>query len=354
MRKVRILSIDGGGIRGILPGVILTELEKIIQEKAQDKTIRIADMFDFFAGTSTGGILTLAYLTPDSSGRPKFTAEQAVNLYFDRGDEIFDASITQKIKSLNGISDEKYDAAELEEALHDNFGETKFSQLIKPCVVTSYDIKNGRPHFFKQHKAHNPIFDFKVKDVARATSAAPTYFETARVKNDINTPFPLIDGGLVANNPALVSYSEARSIDFPFVSKPKAEDMMIVSIGTGSSSKTYEYKKAKDWGMVGWIKPIIDIMMAGSSQTVDHHLKQIFDTVEGQESYDYHRLEPKIVLAEPDMDDASIKNMNKLKEDALSYISNEAIYAELHEIARKLLDYREENVNVETPLAEQN
>ncbi|WP_196893679.1 patatin-like phospholipase family protein [Aureivirga marina] len=345
MRKIRILSIDGGGIRGILPGVIIQRLENILQEVGEDPNIRISDMFDFFAGTSTGGILTLTYLMPDSNGRPKFTAEQAVNLYLDRGDEIFDASLLQKIKSLNGISDEKYDASELEEALHDNFGDTRFHELLKPCIISSYDIRKGKPHFFKQHKAENDIFNFKVKDIARATSAAPTYFETARIKNGIGTPFPLIDGGMFANNPALVAYSEARNMKFSFEDNPTAKHMMIVSIGTGSSSKTYEYKKAKDWGLAGWVKPIIDIMMSGSSQTVNYHLKQIFKTIEGEGKYDYHRLEPQIALAEPDMDDASIKNMTKLKEDALSYVADERVNQELYAIAAKLLKYNKESVD---------
>lgn len=134
MKKVRILSIDGGGIRGILPGIVLNQLEKKLQKKVKDPNLRLSDMFDFMAGTSTGGILTLAYLTPNESNRPKLTAMEAVNLYLDRGDEIFDASLWQRIKSGKGITDEKYDASELEEALDDIFGEIKLSQLLKPCL----------------------------------------------------------------------------------------------------------------------------------------------------------------------------------------------------------------------------
>jgi patatin-like phospholipase/acyl hydrolase len=269
MKKARILSIDGGGIRGILPGIILTRLEKKLQEKTADDNLRLSDMFDFMAGTSTGGILALAYLIPDENGVTKFTDQEAVNLYLDRGDEIFDASHWQKIKSGKGILDEKYDAKELEEALEDNFKETEFNELLKPCIISSYDIRNVKPHFFKQHKSKNEIYNFKVKDIARATSAAPTYFETARIKNDLGTPFPLIDGGVFVNNPALVAYSEVRNMELENIDEsPMAKDMMIVSIGTGSTSKQYEYKKVKDWGAVGWIKPIIEIMMSGNSQTV--------------------------------------------------------------------------------------
>jgi patatin-like phospholipase/acyl hydrolase len=341
MKKVRILSIDGGGIRGVLPGIILQRIEQKLQKKTGDANLRLSDMFDFMAGTSTGGILTLAYLTPNDENRPKLTAQEAVNIYLDKGDEIFDVSNWQKIKSVKGILDEKYDASELEEALDDTFGELKLSNLLKPCIISSYDIRNGKPHFFKQHKSDNKIYNFKVKDVARATSAAPTYFETARVKNDSGTPFPLIDGGVFVNNPSLVAYSEVRSMNFNnIVNNPSAKNMMIVSIGTGSVSKGYEYKKAKDWGAISWIKPIIEIMMAGNSQTVHYHLKQIFGTLEEQDQKDYHRLEPEILTADTEMDNASIENLQKLNNDGLMFISKDDIDKELDIIVDKLIEYK--------------
>lgn len=336
--KVRILSIDGGGIRGILPGVILSRLEAKLQEKVGPKT-RLSDFFDFMAGTSTGGILALAYLMPDRNKRPKLTAEEVVNIYLERGDEIFDTSLWQKIKSVRGIVDEKYDAKELEETLEETFEDIWLTDLLKPCIISSYDIRNGKPHFFKQHKAKNSIFNFKVKEVARATSAAPTYFETARVKNSIGTPFPLIDGGVFVNNPSLVAYSEVRTMTFDSLKLPTAKDMMIVSVGTGASSKKYEYKNAKDWGAVGWIRPIIEIMMSGNAQAVHYHLTQIYDTLSPKDKKDYHRLDPELLRSDPEMDNASIDNMRKLNEDALSYLAKPEKDKELNDIRDKLLKY---------------
>ena len=127
-KKIRILSIDGGGIRGILPGVILTFIEEQLMAK-EGPDVRLSDYFDMIAGTSTGGILTCTYLLParDKDGRvssrPALTAKEAVNIYLDRGDEIFGLSMWQKIKSKGGLADEKYDATQLEKALKDYFGE---------------------------------------------------------------------------------------------------------------------------------------------------------------------------------------------------------------------------------------
>lgn len=339
MKKIRILSIDGGGIRGILPGIIIERLEKKLQKK-EGANARISDYFDFFAGTSTGGILTLAYLLPTADKKPKLTAEQAVDIYLKKGDKIFEVNLWQEIKSVKGIADEKYDASELEKALGETFGETKLSDLIKPCIICSYDIKEGKPHFFKQHKASNDIHNFSVKDVARATSAAPTYFENSRVKNTLNTPFSLIDGGVFVNNPALVAYSEVRTMAFTGYDKcPTAKDMILISIGTGSESKGYDYDVAKDWGAIGWIKPVIEIMMSGNSKTVDYHLKQIFNTLNtAEEQGNYHRLEPKCISASIEMDNASKENMAKLKDDALTYIANDDVDKELDIIVEKLLN----------------
>lgn len=340
MSKIKILSIDGGGIRGILPGVILTRLEEKLQKLSDDDSVRIADFFDLLAGTSTGGILSLAYLVPDDKNRPLLSAKDAVNLYLDRGDEIFDINLGQKLKSGFGVTDEKYSAEELEEALHDTFQDKMLSDLIKPCIISSYDIRNAKPHFFKQHKSHNKIYNYKIKDVARATSAAPTYFEAARVKNEIGTPYALVDGGLFANNPTMVAYSEARTMKFPDkIDFPTAKDMLIISIGTGSQSKSYSYKKVKDWGLVNWVKPIIEIMMSGNSSATHYHLIQIFDTL--KKLYDkncYHRLEPEVISADSQMDNASVKNLKLLEEDALNYVSKAEVDDELNDIAKKLLE----------------
>ena len=178
-KLTRILSIDGGGIRGIIPGQILVALEEKLRKKVKDPDARIADYFDLIAGTSTGGILACAHLCPDPKkpSRPKFDAQQVVGLYLERGDEIFSIPTFHKLKTLNGTSDEKYPSAELEDALNDYFGETKLSQLLKPCLITSYDIKRRQGHFFTQRDAiRNPGWDYYIKDVSRATSAAPTFF----------------------------------------------------------------------------------------------------------------------------------------------------------------------------------
>lgn len=167
----RILSIDGGRIRGIIPGKVLVALEEKLKKRTNDSGARIADFFDLIAGTSTGGILTCIYLCPDLEGdptRPRFSAEEAVELYVERGDEIFNVSLWQRIRSAGGARDEIYDASELEETLDDYLEELKLSQLLKPYLITAYDIKRRRAKFFTQHDAkEKKTHDYLVKDVVQ-------------------------------------------------------------------------------------------------------------------------------------------------------------------------------------------
>ncbi|MCZ8134045.1 MAG: patatin, partial [Algoriphagus sp.] len=180
--------------------------------------------------------------------------------------------------------------------------------------------------------------------VARATSAAPTYFEPAHVYSIYGTPHTLIDGGVFANNPALCAYAECRKLDFSQILKnedkpvmPSAKEMMIVSLGTGSVKTPYYYKEFKDAGLMKWVQPLIDIMMSGNSETVDYQLRKIYGTLPGTHSEDYHRIEPNLQNASAEMDKADLKNLKALHEDGLLSVSRNQ--DQLNQIAKKLVDF---------------
>jgi patatin-like phospholipase/acyl hydrolase len=312
-KLVKILSIDGGGIRGIIPGQVLVSLEEKLKSKSgTDKGI--AEYFDLIAGTSTGGILTCILLCPsdENPAKPKFSAKEAVNLYLENGGKIFHRSFWQRVGRAGGLWNEKYSALHLELSLLEKLNHLHLSQLIKPCIITAYEINKRYAHFFTQHNAvTDESYDYEVKDVARATSAAPTYFEVARVKSITKDEYYLVDGGVFANNPTLCAYSEARTMQFDGdSSNPTAAEMAILSLGTGTYEKPYTYRKTRRWGMIRWIKPIIDIMMSGVAETVDHQLSEIYDAVKKKEQY--MRIDPELKEA-IDMDDASKPNIEFLK-----------------------------------------
>lgn len=346
-RKVVILSLDGGGIRGIIPGVILAYIEQGLRNRAGDDR-RLADYFDLVAGTSTGGILGALYLTPsaDEPFRPGYTADEAVNLYFEQGPSIFSRKFWQKVESLGGVSDEKYDVSAFKTALNRYFGESRLSQMLKPCLITAYDLERRKAVFFTSREAARADDrDYWMRDVVLATSSAPTYFEPALVRSLAGSEHALIDGGVFANNPTLCAYAEARKMSFENIGKaenPCVEDMLILSIGAGGKSmaekKPYPYDRMKDAGKLKWISPLIDIMMSGNAETVDFQTRQIFDTLSGRGPEDYHRLEPGIGQASPEMDDARPDNMAALRAAGQEFVEQNK--PELDAIVEKLIAHR--------------
>jgi len=305
---IRILSIDGGGIRGIIPGQILISLEEKLKSKSGDSNARIGDYFDLVAGTSTGAILCAAYVCPDNKGKPKYSAKEAVNFYLEDGDEIFDVGFWRTVGTLGGNTDEKYSADELERILENAFGEVKLSELLKPTCLVSYDVKQRIPVIFKQHTAVAKQRDFLVRDALRGSTAAPTYFEAARIYSlpPLKQKFVLVDGGMVANDPTLCAYSEAIKFD----SVKGIKDMVIVSLGTGKQLKSYSYSEIKDWGPLGWAKPSIDIALEGGPQMTAYHMTQIASTIKKPK---YFRIQPDLYGADPALDNATRENLENLR-----------------------------------------
>jgi len=338
MSKIKILSIDGGGIRGIIPAVILNAIEERIRTRVGDDA-RLADFVHLVAGTSTGGIIACGMLIPtsDTSKRPRYTMAEVLDIYMERGQEIFDRSALHQFRTLGGLTDEKYEAHGLENALEEKFGGTLLSQLLRPCLITAYDIRYRKTVFFGSHKTDggaNKGRDFLVQDVARATSAAPTYFEAANIASVAGVHHALVDGGVFANNPAMCAYAEARGMDFGTVKRPTAKDMFMLSIGTGNVKKPFPYAKAKDYGMVEWVQPVLDIMMSGNSETVSYQLKLLFDA--GDNAEGQIRIEPELHNACAEMDDASPENLAALKEAGIKYVTENS--ALLDRIVNELIN----------------
>jgi patatin-like phospholipase/acyl hydrolase len=171
-------------------------------------------------------------------------------------------------------------------------------------------------------------------DVARATSAAPTYFELAAIRSMGEVESYLIDGAVYAGNPTMCAVVEANKSVYESCANPDVNDLYIVSVGTGKEKHKYDYRKAKDWGAVGWAKPMIDILLSASAEVVDYQMQQLFKVADCRDCY--VRLEPELGKAKPDMDDASEKNILHLIEAGESYIKDHV--EELDEIVHFLVD----------------
>ena len=292
--RVRILSIDGGGIRGIIPALVLAELEK----RAGKRTF---ELFDLIAGTSTGGILACALCAPDP-----LPAEQLVGLYRDRGPEIFHRSLLQKLKSLWGLRDEKYSAGGLDSALHDFLSDKRLSEARPNLIVPSYDTNSPAPYFFKTTKAAATpqTDDFPLSTVARAPSAAPPYFEALRSGHK-----SLVDGGVYAVNPGMCALAEALHAD-------RDAQVVLLSLGTGQRTDKRPWKEIHDWGLIAWARPILEVVFDGISDAVDYQLTQVLPEDA------YWRLQIELQGASDHLDDAGKGNLKALEERARTLIAD--------------------------------
>lgn len=340
-KKIRILSLDGGGIRGIISCVILKYIEEQLQ-KLDDPKARLGDYFDLVAGTSTGGILAAILLFPDENNKAKFSVETALDLYAKHGETIFNVSLWQRLINPFGLFAEKISQNSLEKQLNEVFGNLEIKNFIKPSLITSYDIFHRKAKFFTSHEAHSNLENFYAKDVCRATSAAPTYFEPAKIKSLYGQEFTLIDGGVYANSPALCAFAEAGKIPFSTLLSdpekpdfPDIKDLLIVSVGTGEVKKAYTFRQFENAGKVKWIQPLIDILLSANAETTDYQLQKMYAKAGNRTARNYHRLMPELKNASSDMDDVSAKNIQELIQAGLSFIDQNK--KELGEIAKKLV-----------------
>ena len=305
---VKILSIDGGGIRGVIPAMVLAEIEKRTRKP-------VASLFDLIAGTSTGGILTLALTRPGEAGRPGYTAEHLISLYENEGNEIFSRTIWHKIRAVGNVFEERYPSKGVETILEKYFGETRLKDALTDVLVTSYEIEKRIPWFFRSRRAKaDPDYDYPMKVVARATSAAPTYFEPEKFPSGESFKYSAwIDGGVFANNPTLCAFAEAKK------TFPAADDYRVVSLGTGELTRTIPYDDAKGWGVAGWARPMLGVMFHGVSSPVDYQMEQMLPLREQDRRY--YRFECRLDMGNDDMDDASKTNLHaliSLTEDLIS------------------------------------
>ncbi|WP_395463393.1 patatin-like phospholipase family protein [Wolbachia endosymbiont of Cantharis cryptica] len=290
-----ILSVDGGGIRGIIPAIILAEIEKSAKKP-------IAEIFDLMAGTSTGGIVVAGLCKKDKQGSPQYSANDLVELYQEYGSYIFKSSFLRR-SIFSWFNCAQYSHKNIEFVLDKYFGDDTLQNTLSNVLLTSYDIHNNHPFFFKSWKEDRDFI--KLKDALRATTAAPTYFIPKHLKID-QIDRVLVDGGVFANNPAACAYASGKRL-FP------NDDILLLSIGTGRTDRSIEYANSKRFGKIGWIKPLLHVMFASSLDAVNYQLDQVI-------ADKYIRIQSQLKIASSDMDNITSKNIKSLQEEANAMI----------------------------------
>jgi patatin-like phospholipase/acyl hydrolase len=294
---IKILSCDGGGIRGLLTAIILEALEKEIQQI--NPTSSLHNSFDVFAGTSTGSIIACGLARGMSATQIRKFYETKGSIIFPKMNLAFWAGELLERLKKGHFSQPLYEAKGLESVLRlpDVFpDDLLFGALAKEALVVSYDTYNRKAIVFKS--TGNKSAKVPVWQVCRASAAAPAAYpgyllkepqflaahkSGGNVEGDLERMIPeeglpLIDGGVLANNPTLCAiaeqisrHSEAAEQGKDYIALP---NLLVASFGTGQSGRRITPKDVENWGVLAWADlarsiPLYQVCADGSADSID-------------------------------------------------------------------------------------
>lgn len=338
--EIMCLSIDGGGIRGIIPAVLIAALEEMITEKMNDGAEHyIADYVDCISGISVGGIIATLISVTDDQNYSYYSGSDIYHLLRDNGADIFRRNIFSCFGLLRPLYTNanliKMAKKKLSDVMKDECDYPKLSDIKKVNFIgLAVDIANEKTVLYKNWKAaEDPKYDYYLHDVAVSTSSAPYYFPSYYLENvNGEAKHRMCDGGMCLNNPSQVVYNSMHKF-FP------EKKINIISIGTGACVNEIipNYNKGSG-SILFWAGDIINTFMWSDANNIDYALKN--------DSYNvnYERLQTPLLLASSAMDDTNSQNMLNLKQDALSYLDSN--FEEFEKIANLLIANKDPNKKI--------
>lgn len=326
-KTVTILAIDGGGIRGIIPAMVLSEIERQTGKN-------IPELFDIVSGSSTGAVMALGLTMPGENGKPRFSPDNIIEFYEKEMAGLFQPGLLNNIRTLWGYRSTKYSVNYMRKIVGKYFKGAKLSQSLTNVLIPAYEIESGRGFFFRRSEARkNAALDFELNEILMASSAAIPYLEPYLIEPKGLTGIKhmaFLDGALVANNPALCAYVEAKTMF------PDAQNYVIVSLGCGIYSVKMLYERIGKWGVLTWLRPFINIILSGSTDVVDHQLKVLHQT-EGDQLSHYYRLQPRLSGEEIEFDETRELKIHEVKLIASELVNeNKKEISEISELLLKL------------------
>ncbi|CAG8626754.1 22812_t:CDS:2 [Dentiscutata erythropus] len=342
-----VLSIDGGGIRGLIPALILEEIETQVTEKVkarinkQEVDVRIADLFDFVSGTSTGSIIALGLVVSDENNRPKLKASQIVKIYRTEGNKIFSKGFLSKFLPVPLLF--LYDPSGIEELLRTNFGDKKIidSDIVNgiKVLIPSFNITHNKRAFFTNYilpkdENEKPAQDEReqknrernyakkeayMRDAIRASTAAPVYFPSARIEIENGVVEEFIDGGVVMNNPSTKAYTDSKRY---FERENPNHKIVMCSFSTGYFK---ELPKSLGNSTYRWVKPIISLTMTEEGISNNNIMQSISKL--DKKNLTYHRFTTQL-NRRIELDSMQTKDIEEL-ENAAKKIMQEKEFSDL-------------------------
>lgn len=273
MAKFKILSIDGGGLRALVPILMLKQLE--------EKTGKpVHEMFDLMAGTSVGGMIVSALSVKGEEGSPRFTLDEVEEMFINRAREIVPEGkkLGQFWGQFQSLFTPEFGARGLERLLKDIFNSKKLADCTRPLWVPSFDIQSSEPVFFTSREAElYYVKNSRLFDVCRATFAHPTYFPAHTFRYNKHE-VTCVDGGTFMNNPtlgAVVEILKPENQEYYGTENISLNDISVLSLGTGHYNETISWQQGQQWGKLKWVRPISNIAMLGNDQATDFEMQQL-------------------------------------------------------------------------------
>lgn len=300
-----ILSIDGGGIRGIIPATILAHIQK-------ETGVKITDAFQFYIGTSTGGLIVLFLNTPDDDGRPRYDINETLDIYKELGKVAFArGALHRRIRGMGGVFTSKYSAKPLENLLRSKFHDYTMAQTVNPVTVVSINQSTRQPFLFSTLNALLPSenHNFFMWQAGRATSAAPTFFKPFTLSykvGDRKKSITLIDGGVGINNPGLAAYANAKK-----VFEGHRKRYVLLSLGTGTTAANA--KITSTGALSGGAATNLGSIISNFGDSSANFNNDVLQAMVESDGGFFVRINPVIGKKEAAMDNVTPKNLKNLE-----------------------------------------
>jgi len=332
-----IISLDAAGVRGIMTLAVLNYLERRIQDIQGDSRIRLGNLVDFAAGTATGSTLLCWMLLPSETKSPwaRYDLNKISEICLEFFDIFFYNTFRYKLKTAWGLKGPLLPLSKVDELFLKYFNHYKMSQLIRPVVITGYDIRKREILLYSNLK-NGKYNDYYIKDIVKAALSTPGSMEPGHFKEglDENT---VIQGGLFAGNPSMIALTEAHKEGI--IDESNLKDVYFLSFGGGKDhklKKKYPFEEAKNWGVADWLFPILDIVQSASQEASEKQIRSLFESQGCLENY--HRIDPPVILGNGKSMDPDKDNIMNVMKDGIRYIEENKAY--LEEIANKICKLR--------------
>lgn len=357
-----VLTCDGGGIRGIIPMVIAAAIEK-------EAGVGIAQGCDLMEGTSTGGILTLGLNFPSEENPtvPKYQALDLLNIYHKYGEEIFPPISFRKIFTLNGFLGARYSASGIQKVATQYFNDGLISSSITKVGIIGNNIDPDIPYMFYSDDVNT---DWYMHDVAKATSAAPTYLPATAIhplRKTLRGLVPddvryFVDGGISGmNNPSTRAYADISDMIYQEINNELkiesdikrevitsylCKNVRFISLGTGLVETHQSYSSMRNAGILNWISPLINLTLGMPSQSNDQQMRTFLPPYKDDNDQTvtrYWRLNPRIDKSLEAMDNVSLENRTALENCAKQYVhDNQSAITQIAQILKARAYYKQQ------------